>query len=61
VSVELEEENLGIFTSGKCPKCGGPVYVGFGLAGGGYGPYQLCLNEDDCDYFHKEQEEVEEP
>lgn len=26
----------------KCPHCGGPTEVGFGLAGGGYGPYTYC-------------------
>lgn len=26
----------------KCPHCGGPTEVGFGLAGGGYGPYTFC-------------------
>lgn len=26
----------------KCPKCGGPVVDGFGLAGGGYGVYTYC-------------------
>jgi hypothetical protein len=36
----------------KCPKCGGDVQGGFGLAGGGYGPYWYCEN-DDCDYFDK--------
>jgi len=35
-----------------CPKCGGEITFGFGLAGGGYGPYWLCLV---CDWFHKEE------
>lgn len=26
----------------KCPHCGGKTEVGFGLAGGGYGPYTYC-------------------
>lgn len=26
----------------RCPHCGGPTQVGFGLAGGGYGPYTYC-------------------
>lgn len=30
----------------KCPHCGGPVEVGFGLAGGGYGAYYYC---DKCE------------
>ena len=25
-----------------CPHCGGPVVKGFGLAGGGFGPYTFC-------------------
>ncbi len=29
--------------SGLCPECGGSLEVGFGLAGGGYGPYTYCL------------------
>lgn len=35
-----------------CPKCGAPTLDGFGLAGGGYGPYTYCEN-DGCDYFDK--------
>lgn len=27
-----------------CPKCGGELQPGFGLAGGGYGPYWYCEN-----------------
>jgi peptide methionine sulfoxide reductase MsrB len=44
----------------KCPKCGSHVAHGFGLAGGGYGPYRYCTNpnEDACDFFDKT--EVEE-
>ncbi len=38
-----------------CPKCGEPTYSGFGLAGGGYGPYAYCTAEG-CDYFEKWQE-----
>jgi hypothetical protein len=26
----------------KCPHCGGLTKNGFGLAGGGYGPYTYC-------------------
>lgn len=36
---------------GKCPKCGGEVQRGFGLAYDGYGPYEFCLNE--CGWFWK--------
>lgn len=28
--------------SEKCPHCDKPTIVGFGLAGGGYGPYTFC-------------------
>lgn len=35
-----------------CPKCGEPTGDGFGLAGGGYGPYTYCTS-DACDYFDK--------
>lgn len=36
---------------GRCPLCTGVLEIGFGLAGGGYGPYWGCV---DCDYFFKE-------
>lgn len=36
-----------------CPKCGNTeLHHGYGLAGGGIGPYRTCLN-DDCDFFEK--------
>jgi hypothetical protein len=36
-----------------CPKCGGSeIHHGYGLAGGGIGPYRTCLN-DNCDFFEK--------
>lgn len=34
---------------GKCPKCGKDVACGFGLAYGGYGPYEWC----ECGWFWK--------
>lgn len=34
-------------TEGMCPTCGQPLQTGFGLAGGGYGVYEYCAN-DDC-------------
>lgn len=37
-----------------CPKCGTETQFGFGLAGGGYGPYVACMN-DACDFFAKRQ------
>jgi hypothetical protein len=45
-----------------CPKCGTQVIYGYGLMGGGIGPYRLCPN-DDCDFFEKTQdaEETERP
>lgn len=41
----------------KCPWCGGDIHQGYGLAGGGMGPYWYCGN---CDFFHKVPEEIEE-
>ena len=32
-------------TDGRCPTCGGELAAGFGLAGGGYGPYEYCPAE----------------
>ncbi len=40
----------------KCPKCGEPTLPGFGLMGGGYGPYVVC-ETDNCDFFAKRQSE----
>jgi hypothetical protein len=37
----------------KCPKCGAWITHGFGLMGGGFGPYKFCNNEQ-CDWFWKE-------
>ena len=34
-----------------CPKCGRKTVFGFGLAGGGYGPYVFCEADD---YFAKQ-------
>lgn len=28
-----------------CPDCGGQLVAGYGIAGGGIGPYLLCLGE----------------
>lgn len=41
---------------GACPKCGAELLGGYGLAGGGMGPYKLCAS-DACDYFEKKQDE----
>lgn len=35
-----------------CPSCGKPTEQGFGLAGGGYGPYCFC-SDDNCNFFAK--------
>lgn len=37
-----KRDNLPEYSQDKCPKCGGPVETGFGLAGGGYGIYSFC-------------------
>lgn len=39
----------------RCPKCGGELIFGYGMAGGGCGSYELC-ERDDCDYFFKTQD-----
>jgi hypothetical protein len=38
-----------------CPKCKQPVVMGYGLAGGGIGPYWAC-ETDECDFFYKKQD-----
>jgi hypothetical protein len=38
-----------------CPKCGAELEQGYGLAGGGMGPYEFCP-KDGCDYFTKSQD-----
>lgn len=42
-------------SAGPCPKCGSNTEMGYGLAGGGVGPYVYCTNEA-CDYFEKFQD-----
>lgn len=37
----------------KCPKCGAHIDLGFGLLGGGYGPYKTCSN-DYCGWMWKQ-------
>jgi hypothetical protein len=46
----------------RCPKCHElSLQMGYGLTGGGIGPYQYCDNEK-CDYFEKWQDaELTEP
>jgi hypothetical protein len=36
-----------------CPRCGTRTVGGFGLMGGGYGPYVICPR-DPCGYFAKQ-------
>jgi hypothetical protein len=43
---------------GKCPKCGAETTGGYGLMGGGVGPYDFC-EAGSCDYFHKTLDEDE--
>src|SRR5262245_7546697 len=51
-----EPQNPGTYgrksVGGKCPKCGAPVDPGFGLAFGGFGPYETCSKKK-CDWFWK--------
>jgi hypothetical protein len=53
-ATEEQKKNLDPLLD-KCPKCGADTEGGFGLAGGGYGPYVYCPNG--CDYFAKLQVE----
>lgn len=39
----------------RCPRCGGELIYGYGLAGGGMGPYEICENEE-CTHFEKTQD-----
>jgi hypothetical protein len=58
----MTEEKKGLSTE-KCPKCGSGTMMGFGLMGGGYGPYVMCDGElsQTCDWMHKEQSKDNEP
>jgi hypothetical protein len=48
-------------SSGPCPKCGSKTEMGYGLAGGGIGPYVFCTREG-CDHFEKFQDpETDDP
>lgn len=48
----VEAEKRQPVNGNKCPDCGSELEAGFGLMGGGYGPYWGC---DVCPYFYKEQ------
>lgn len=39
-----------------CPKCGAPMFQGYGLAGGGCGAYEFC-EAPGCDHFEKWQDQ----
>lgn len=41
-----------------CPKCGAKTEPGYGLMGGGIGPYVVCFTEG-CDFFAKQQDDSE--
>ncbi len=43
----------------ECPRCHSPASSGFGLMGGGYGPYLFC--DGNCGWYYKEQEGEIEP
>lgn len=51
----MSEAALDLETCDRCPRCGAELWLGYGLAGGGFGPYSSCTS-DDCDYFAKSQE-----
>lgn len=56
---EKPQDGLG---AKKCPKCGGNTFAGFGLMGGGMGPYVACDGIGEakaCDWFYKEQSKSE--
>src|SRR5882672_2540213 len=42
-------------TYNPCPKCGAELEMGYGLAGGGMGPYMYCSNER-CNFLQKFQD-----
>jgi hypothetical protein len=52
---EVDVEAAFSAPSEPCPKCGGEVANGYGLAGGGIGTYAYCT-ADGCDYFIKAQD-----
>lgn len=42
--------------SGKCPHCFTPLEMGYGLAGGGFGPYVYCPASNCGKHFVKSQD-----
>jgi hypothetical protein len=53
MSDEPEQDERAVELLDICPCCGMPTEHGFGLAGGGYGVYVYCCNEDCDGYFAK--------
>lgn len=61
---EPHETDVAIFPSppstpeerGQCPHCLGRLEMGYGLAGGGIGPYTFCASEACGKYFVKYQD-----
>lgn len=51
---EYGERPVKIGGEERCPVCCCPVFFGFGLALGGFGPYAICLNEDECEWTWKQ-------
>jgi hypothetical protein len=49
-------------SEGKCPSCGTRLTIGYGMTGGGIGPYEVCMNRRCTNpYFMKHQDpEMEE-
>lgn len=61
VMIDLVEQHAGLerppdgLAQLTCPKCGGETLHGFGLMGGGYGPYVVCDGDPGCSWFYKTQ------
>jgi hypothetical protein len=56
--LEAPAQELGAEELARCPKCGGELEQGYGLAGGGCGVYTFCT-VDGCDFFDKTQDRPE--
>lgn len=41
-AVDIRPNMVGVDSNGRCARCHGELEQGFGLAGGGYGPYDYC-------------------
>ena len=42
IDMDKKREDLPDLHHDACPKCGSETDIGFGLAGGGFGPYTYC-------------------